>query len=57
MNARSVIIPDWWCIGGVNLPSFPNRVKLGLLNLAIINLLKDLSFCNNVFYIVFRFSA
>ena len=56
-DAGSVIIPDWWCVGSVDLPSFPNRVKLGLLNLTVISLLKDLFFCNNVSRIIFRFSA
>ena len=56
-DAGSVIIPDWWCVGGVNLPSFPNHIKLGLLDLAVISLLKDLSFCDDTSRIIFRFSA
>ena len=57
VDAGFIIIPDWWCVDSINLPSFPNCVKLSLLDFTIINLLKDLSFCDDISYIVFRFSA
>ena len=56
-DAGSVIVPDWWCVGSVDLPSFPDCVELGLLDLAVIGLLKDLSFCDDASRVVFRFSA
>ena len=57
VDAGSVIIPNWWRVGSINLPSLSDCIKLDLLDLAVISLLKDLSFCNNVSRVVFRFSA
>ena len=57
VDAGSVIIPDWWRVGSVDLPSFSDRIELDLLDLAVIGLLEDLSFCDDVSRIIFRFSA
>ena len=57
MDARSIIISNWWCVGSVDLPSFSDRIELDLLDLTIISLHKDLSFSDNMFYIVFWFST